>query len=250
MTDAGEQKRDRDYRAAELALGLLSGADRAQAERELLRDPAFRAAHALWVAKADQWLEQVPPTGDGADLWPAIEAAIDGERGTSGMSSEARPAARGPVFAWAIAATLTALLAGLTALHFYQREAAARHESAAIAQKMAQAEGERRVAQISGEASRVLVSALYDPASGTIDLKLELPSEPRQVPELWVIPGDGKPRSLGTFSTATAQIRVDGALRPLLTDGATLAVTMEPADGVLHSAPTGPILGVTQLKAL
>jgi anti-sigma-K factor RskA len=241
MTDAGEQKRDRDYRAAELALGLLSGADRAEAERELLRDPAFRAAHALWVAKADQWLEQVPPTGDGADLWPAIEAAIDGERGTSGMSSEARPAARGYLFE---------PLVGLTALHFYQREAAARHESAAIAQKMAQAEGERRVAQISGEASRVLVSALYDPASGTIDLKLELPSEPRQVPELWVIPGDGKPRSRGTFSTATAQIRVDGALRPLLTDGATLAVTMEPADGVLHSAPTGPILGVTQLKAL
>lgn len=250
MTDPSEQKRDRENRAAELALGLLSGADRAEAERELLRDPAFRASYELWTAKADQWLEDVTPAAEGSDLWSAIEAKIDGVDGNAVVASQSGTASKGPVFVWAVAATLSALLAGVTAIYFYQREATARLDNASLAQKLAQAEGERQVAQITGEASRVLVSALYDPSSGTIDVKLDLPAEPSLVPELWVIPGDGKPRSLGTFNTASAQLSVDRAVRPYLADGVTLAVTMEPADGAPHDAPTGPVLGATQLKAI
>ena len=51
MTDPREQKRDRENRAAELALGLLCGADRAEAERE--KSKSVEAAKKA-QAKADK----------------------------------------------------------------------------------------------------------------------------------------------------------------------------------------------------
>ena len=250
MTDPASPKRDRDLRAAELALGLLSGGERAEAERELLRDPLFRASHAFWSAKAEQWLEEVPPVEDAPDLWSSIEASIGREQSALAGSPYEPVPRRGPAFGWAIAATVAAVLAGTSAVYFFKRETSARQDNAQLAQRLAKAEGERRVAQITGDASKVLVSALYDPSNGTIDLKLDIPSEPSLLPELWIIPGDGKPRSLGTFTTASATLRIDPSVRSFLTDGATLAVTMEPAEGAPHDAPTGPILGTTVLRSI
>jgi anti-sigma-K factor RskA len=249
MTELSQQRRDRDLLAAELALGLLDGRGRADAQRALLSDPAFRASHAFWSAKAGEWLESVPADGEAPDLLARIEGAIDAEAGapTAGAVPER---SGGFARAWAIAATVAAVLAIGSTVLFQQREAAALGDNAALARQLAQAEGERQVAQITGEASRVLVSALYDPAQGTIALKLDVPNEPARVPELWVIPGDGQPRSLGTFTTASVQIAIDPALRPYLTDGAKLAITMEPETGAPHAAPTGPILGATELKSI
>lgn len=250
MTDLVDPRRDRALLAAELALGLLGGKDRAEAERQLLRDPAFRAEHAYWMARAGEWLEDSPAFEGGSDHWTAIEAAIEGGQdpvmATSGSGAVDRRSSR----TWAIAATVAALLAGVSTIIFYQREGAARQENAALADQLAKAQGELQIAQISGDASKVLVSALYNPASGTIDLKLELASEQERVPELWVIPGDGQPRSLGIFRTASATVKVDPSLKPLLTEGTTLAVTMEPVEGAPHKAPTGSILGATELRSL
>ncbi|WP_120716939.1 anti-sigma factor [Tsuneonella amylolytica] len=248
MTERSEQRRDRDLLAAELALGLLDGPEHADAQRALLSDPAFRASHAFWSAKAGEWLESVPAGGEAPNLLTRIEDAIDAE---ANPAVDAVPERNGGFArAWAIAATVAAVLAIGSTVLFQQREAAALGDNAALARQLAQAEGERQVAQITGEASRVLVSALYDPAQGTITLKLDVPNEPARVPELWVIPGDGQPRSLGTFITASAEIAIDPALRPYLTDGAKLAITMEPETGAPHAAPTGPILGATELKSL
>lgn len=249
MTDAVDPRRERDLTAAELALGLLKGAERAAAERELLRDPQFRAEYEFWTAKAGEWLEEVPGANDGADGWAAIEAEIDSNKGGY---VERRSVARsgGLTRAWAVAATLAALIAIPFAVVSQQRISEAKTENTALARKVALAQGQRQVAQISGEANRVLVSALYDPAAGTIDLKLDVPNKRALLPELWVIPDDGKPRSLGAFTTASARIEVDQSVRPFLTDGAMLAVTLEPADGAPHAAPTGQILGTTTMKVI
>lgn len=245
MTDAPDPDRDRAPRAAELALGLLDGEDAASARRELLRDPAFRASYEYWSATAGEWLEAVPPEEPGGDLWPAIEAATRVEEPVA-----ARPTGNGPVFVWAVAATLAAVFLGIAALLFYQREAVALQDNASLARRVAEADGARQIAQITGDSAQVLVSALYDPESGRIDVRLDLPTEPRKVPELWVIPGDGKPRSLGTFKSTDARIDIDPVLRPYLIDGATLAVTMEPEQDAPHAAPTGPVLGTTELRQI
>lgn len=245
-----ENDRDRDLMAAELALGLLEGDALARARLMLLADPSFRASYAYWQSVSGEWLETVEPVGGPVDLLPAIEAAIDasGEPGVRGVPEP--PARARPAFAWAIAASIVALVASAAAVVFYQRGSDARRDGAELAQQLAQAEGERQVAQISGNADGVLVSAIYDPSGGTIQLRLDIARSDDKVPELWVIPPDGKPRSLGTFSNSTATLSIAPELRPLLIDGATLAVTMEPATGAPHAAPSGPVLGATELRTL
>jgi anti-sigma-K factor RskA len=58
-------------------------------------------------------------------------------------------------------------------------------------------------------------------------------------PELWVIPADGVPRSLGLVSAeGLSRVGVPVAHRALMQDGATLAITMEPSDGAPHRAPS------------
>jgi anti-sigma-K factor RskA len=62
-------------------------------------------------------------------------------------------------------------------------------------------------------------------------------------PELWVIPADGKARSLGIVSGDHAtQMLVPKQLREFLNQGATLAITPEPTGGAPGGKATGPVL--------
>ena len=61
--------------------------------------------------------------------------------------------------------------------------------------------------------------------------------------ELWLIPLGQAPRSLGRISFDRADtVAVPAILRADLTGEAVLAVTLEPAAGIPHAAPTGPIV--------
>jgi len=95
--------------------------------------------------------------------------------------------------------------------------------------------------------------ASIDAAAGKIRLApVPVPADAQgRVNELWVIPEGQAPISLGAVSHDKAQtIDVSEALRATLRVGATLAVSLEPATGMPHAAPTGPIVakgGITQL---
>jgi anti-sigma-K factor RskA len=69
-----------------------------------------------------------------------------------------------------------------------------------------------------------------------------------RVAELWLIPADGKPRSLGLLR---ADRPVTLALSPNLagqaTAAAVLAVSLEPPGGSPTGAPTGPVIGQGKL---
>lgn len=62
--------------------------------------------------------------------------------------------------------------------------------------------------------------------------------------ELWAVPAQGAPRSLGLISAAAASVVKRGRV---LKDTAALAVSLEPAGGSPTGAPTGPILYVGKL---
>ncbi len=62
--------------------------------------------------------------------------------------------------------------------------------------------------------------------------------------ELWAVPTQGAPRSLGLISAAGASVVKRGRV---LKDTAALAVSLEPAGGSPTGAPTGPILYVGKL---
>ena len=73
-----------------------------------------------------------------------------------------------------------------------------------------------------------------------------------RVPELWLIPADGKPRSLGLLQRRPRRHRRHPArtLRHLPTSDAVLAVSLEPQGGSPTGAPTGPVIAAGKLTAL
>lgn len=215
---------DHDVLAAELALGVLDGAERAEALRLKLADPAFAAAVDAWRARleplGDDFAEAAPP-----DLWPAIEARL--ERRDVGAVRQLRFWRWGAIGSSALAASLAALLVFAPA-----------PEPVTVVKEVVRAPDQMAVAQLGGEAGASL-AANYDPGQGTLRIRaLEMPSSDL-APELWVIPADGVPRSLGLVSPqGTTSVAIPAKLRALIVDGATLAVTMEPIEGAPHAAPS------------
>ncbi|NWP29088.1 hypothetical protein GY984_25665, partial [Escherichia coli] len=77
-----------------------------------------------------------------------------------------------------------------------------------------------------------LLAASYDEASGELRIRAIRMPDSRLAPELWIIPADGVPRSLGLVAAnGGSRIVLPAGHRDFMEEGATLAVTMEPRDG-------------------
>ncbi len=238
MNNLSNLEGDRDILAAGLALGLLAGEERALAIRRQLADPQFAALVAYWHGVAERWLEQIEPVDVSPDFADRIEAAIEQDSVPQPTPGRAGLLTR----IWALTATAAsiALAIGLATAIGRQQP---RNQVIIAAQPA-------NVAQITGSGGAVLLSASYDPATGALHLRGESADASGLAPELWVIPGDGKPRSLGQLRHDRMEISLEPGLRQYLTDGVTMALTMEPTDSPRHDAPTGAVVGTTSLQAV
>lgn len=221
---------EQDLLTAELALGVLEGEERAEALRLLLADPAFAATVDAWRARleplGDAFAEAPPP-----ELWPAIEARL----GAPGMATSLRQLR---FWQWsalgsgALAASLAAVLILSPA-----------PEPVAIVR----APDTMTMAQLGGEAGASL-AANYDPVQGALRVRAIAMPASDLAPELWVIPADGVPRSLGLVgASGTTHVAVPAPLRALIVDGATLAITMEPFAGAPHAEPSSAPIAVGKI---
>ncbi len=217
--------------AAELALGLLEGADLAAARRRQLADPAFAAAVERWS------LDFAPLALGGFDvpapdsLWRRIEARLPaGDHGAVIVLRRWRATA---IAASAAAAVLLAILL-------------VRPVPAPVVLPPPPVV----VAQITGTAGATF-AARYDVDQGTLHVRTEsLPASPR-APELWVIPAGGKPVSLGLVAARGGRdVTVSPQNRALLAEGATLAVTMEDAATAPHAGPTSAPVAAGKITIL
>ena len=210
--------------AAELALGVLEGEERAEALRHSLANPAF-------AAMVEKWQDRLDPLGEGfaeappPNLWPSIEARLDAQPRTEEIWK---------VRFWRTTAALTSALAACLAAVVIMRPAAM-PETASLPDQTT-------IAQLSGT-DGTLLAANLDPSSRLLRIRAVTLPDSTLVPELWIIPADGVPRSLGLFNPdGTTQIIVPATLSPYLVDGTILAVSLELADGAPHTAPsTTPI---------
>ena len=95
--------------------------------------------------------------------------------------------------------------------------------------------------------------ASVDAANGTV-LMVPVPSPPDpqgRVPELWLIPAGQAPRSLGAVSINRSHtVTVPQDARAALVPGSVLAITLEPASGIPHAAPTGAIVAKGTIQPL
>ncbi|HEX7821834.1 MAG TPA: anti-sigma factor [Sphingobium sp.] len=213
---------DRDALAAELALGLLDGIDRAEALRLCLSDPGFAAEVEAWSLRLSPLLGAIPAIAPSPHVWKAVEARIGGAQGASVVRS---------LRLWRGSALLSGALAASLALFITLRPAAL------------QAPGPVAVSQLASTTGAATMAIAYDPQKGVLRLSPTALDDARKSPELWVIPGDGVPRSLGIIRADGRELAVDPGLRPFLKGGVTLAITLEDAATAPHKAPsTTPIL--------
>ncbi len=229
MSDAALPDDD-ELIAAELAFGLLDGTEKRAAEQRLAGDPAFRAAHDRWLAYGAAMFSDAGEAPR-PSVWTAIEARLP--------ANDTAPIPRATLRWWqggTAVASVAAILLAVIAL----RPAPA-PVVAPIAPVAAPAPVMPLVAVLSGEKGIVTVS--YDRASGRIVSATKGIDIGDHSPELWVIPADGKPRSLGLIAAGAALWKpIPKAFAGSLTPGVTLAISVEPLGGSPTGQPTGPVI--------
>ncbi|QDX25100.1 hypothetical protein FPZ54_03060 [Sphingomonas suaedae] len=236
MDDPVPPPGDRELLAAELALGVLDGDALAAARRRLLSDPAFAEEVEAWHERLAAIALDAPDEAAPDGMWKRIEAAIDAREHPAAVAdlvplSRLRRWQAGAVAAAGIAAALAVLLA-------LPRPAVGPVSPPGPAQVAAQP---AIVAELRGEGEGPVIFARYDPASAGLRLVAHDMGESDLAPELWVIPDDGVPRSLGLIASAgDTRLTVAQGHRAMMKDGATLAITMEPRATAPHAAPSGP----------
>lgn len=232
---------ERDLLAGELALGVLDGPERMEAQRLRLADPAFAAA-------VEDWAERLAPLGfviaeasPSATLWPAIERRLPDAAADSAAPADLTRRLR----RWQASTAMTGAVAAALALALVIRPEAVAPPQPQVAQAPAppQAPQQVAVAQLSAPDGAPLLVASYNPATGELRIRaIKLP-EGQKVPELWIIPADGTPRSLGYIdANGTSSVAVAKPIRGFVDEQPVLAVTLENRDPQPHAAPTGDIL--------
>ena len=235
MSDKRSGFYDEGSLAAEFALGLLEGEERARAEQRMASDADFARDVARWRGRFatlnEETTDRMPPSG----LWARIEAALNG----SASANDNVIALRRERTIWRSAtAAMTAVAAALALILLLQP----RPTVTPIAPQPAASAP--MVAIVGGDAAaKVVVS--WEPSAKRMIVAVagNLPVDARHSHELWVIPADGKPRSLGVLGTSKqAHMQLANALADLLQQGATIAISVEPKGGSPTGAPTGPVV--------
>lgn len=219
---------DDDVLAAELALGVLEGDERATALRRALAEPAFSARVEMWRTRLATLLDTLPAVDPPDAVWEAIEADI-------------QPGASRTVGRWrAVAAAMTAIAAVLAVL-LVSRDAV----------PVAPSTERRLIVQLNNETGQPLLVAEYRSDTGEMRVRTSNLQQGALRPELWVIGADAKPQSLGLIAlNDVSAFEPSQALRQALVRDSVIALTMEPADGAPHAAPTGEILSTAKLSIL
>lgn len=226
---------DRRDLAAEYALGLLDGPELAEARALLSSDRAFQSEVDAWTARLSPLLEEVEPSRPSNRLWTAIEAATGG-------APDNVLALKRRVNVWrGVSAAMTALAASLAVVLIQPAPQAPVQSPAAP-----------MVAMVSDEGKTMTVVANWDPDDRQLVLALagDMPEDPGKAHELWVIPQGGTPRSLGTMADKPmSRMELAETLADLLSQGATIAISVEPPGGSPTGAPTGPVIASGTLES-
>lgn len=233
-----------DLSAAEYALGLLEGEDLARAERRLESDEDFRDRVSQWSGRLAPLLDdveaQAPPNG----LWARVErsiAAVGVDRAEVPPRGSNVHVLRRKVALWRGYSVAATALAASLALFLVARPADTPAPPIVV---------EPLVAMMSAEGSAAKLVASFDPdrASLIVAPAAGVESVPGHAHELWLIPADGKPRSMGLVAPgAPRRMAVARPMLDALKADATLALSVEPTGGSPLGRPTGPVIASGKL---
>jgi len=230
MTDAADliTGPDPDVAAAELALGLLEGEERALALRRMLAEPAFARDVERWRMEFAALFARVPLAEPSPDLSDRVIARLDGPaRARSGYWKP-----------FAIASSLAA--ASMFGLLMVRPEPT-------LAPPVTVATPAPMVAAFMVEGIKTPLVATYDSASGRLSMPGPMPIPSGKSAQLWAIVGTGAPQPLGLFHAAGERVEADARSANPMAPGTTFAISIEPIGGSPTGAPTGPVVASATL---
>lgn len=220
-----------DRLAAEYVLGTLDGPARRRFEALQMAHPNLRHAVAQWQARLAPLSASVAEVVPSGRVWQGIEGRL------FALAPAARPRLWQRLGLWrgiSGVATAAALTMFIVASQVPPPQAPIIVVLGANPEA-AQALNASFVASVSADGRALVLRPLN-----------ELSLSPGRALELWAVPAQGAPRSLGLVSSAgaTTLLRTQ-----LLRDTAAFAVSVEPAGGSPTGAPTGPIVSVGKLQS-
>lgn len=228
---------DGDVTAAELALGLLEGDERAAAMRRLLADPDFGRAVERWRAHFGTLVPAIPDATPPANGWTRIDAAI-------------APAARAtndnaPVRRWQAIAGLSGLVAASLVAALVLRPAPLPPAPTVIVQQSP-------VLIASIDAGKgTPIAAVYYPDKDELRIASASLADADHSAELWVIAADGEPHSLGVLKDGASNVvSIDRANAQRFVAGSKLVVTREQPGGSPDGKPKGPAVAAGPLQTV
>src|SRR5262245_28270759 len=233
MSDTSKRE-DRDLLAAEYVLGVLSAAERREAERRLAADLAFQRDVAFWEEKLGGLATPIAPVTAPADGWARVEAAI------ARADKERRSGFWNNIALWRTFAlgSASVALASLLAL------------AAVVLQPTPG--GEQLLARLDAEGGKLSFVAAVNPGGDSLTIvpaSLLVPEQKSM--ELWLIPKGEKPHSLGLIDpNRPLKVEVPKELLDRVNQDATLAVSLEPEGGSPTGQPTGPVIANGKLAQL
>jgi anti-sigma-K factor RskA len=236
---------ERDLLAAELAMGLLDGEERREADALAARDHDFRATVARWTAHLAPMLGEVDPVDPPAAAWSGIESRIAPTTSNDAAGSNAAPSnvvqLRRKMNLWRGYSLAATAIAASLALILVARPGP----------PPAPAVTPTLVAMMQSDVGPARLVATYDPASRRLIVAAAAGMAPAagHAHELWLIPAaGGKPHPMGIVS-AVAPNKMDVPM-PMAGDvreGATFAISVEPPSGSPTGTPTGPVIASGKL---
>lgn len=222
----GTHRPDDNALAGEYVLGVLPMSERRKVEERMARDSGFAALVASWqtdLAHLDEaYQPQTPPQG--------VKARVDARL----FAEAAKPAGGlwGSLVFWRGLAF--ASLAAAAAFGIY---------SGNLVEQPAPGSAPALVAELGAPGSSVGLIAALNPAEGafTITPAAFSPDDGKSL-ELWLVPGEGAPVSLGLVPSDGGRLVLDQPLVQQISDGALLAVSVEPLGGSPTGVATGPVV--------
>jgi anti-sigma-K factor RskA len=218
---------DPDMIAAELALGLLDGEERAAALRRVLADPEF-------AREVEQWRQRLAGLFDD---YPEVAAPEAVAERLARPDAEAQPRGRS-AFRWPAAALVTAFAAMLALFVVLQP-----------ASRVVGPPHHMMVASLMMSDKSAAVPAMVDMTTGEMRIGETGMAPQGRTAQLWMIGGDGVPKPMGMLaSTGPSRMMLPMEKRRGLKAGIMLAVSIEPLGGSPTGLPTGPVVASGKLS--
>jgi anti-sigma-K factor RskA len=217
--------------AGEYVLGLLDPAETANAQARAATDADF-------ATEVEAWRERLQSMAAGNDtpapdyIWSGIVHALPTPTG--------QDTGRGTLRIWQGLTAISMAVAAYLGVLNWTKDVPPEIDTPPT-----------MVAALGSEKGNAAITARYDAGSGELLLTPVSLKTGELYPELWVIPADGKARSLGMMATdKPTQVIVTAEMRGYMAQGATLAITPEPASGAPSGKATGPVIASGKITTI